>query len=116
MNTHQNATQAYAAASRNRSLREQEADVFRHANLVLKRAREAGGGAEARAIADNDRLWSLVLDLVRDPTNTLPVPLRTGIVSIGLAVRRELRHSAPNLDFVSAVNETIAKGLAGLPE
>ncbi len=115
MSTSRNAAQAYAAAAGHRSLREQEADVFRHAGAALRHARAIGAAAEARAVADNDRLWSMVLDLVRDPTNALPVPLRAGIVSIGLVVQRELRGVAPDVDFVAAVKETIARGLAGSP-
>lgn len=111
MNASRNAAHAYAAASAHRSLREQEADVFRRAGTALRRGRDLDHIGQARAVADNDRLWSMVLDLVRDPGNALPPPLRAGIASVALAVQRELRASTPDIDFVAAVNENMAKGL-----
>jgi flagellar biosynthesis regulator FlaF len=108
-----NAARAYAVAATRRSLREQEADVFRHASAVLRRARTGSAPAQARALADNDRLWTLVLDLVRDPDNALPGPLRAALASVGRVVQRELRADSPDIEFVVAINENIARGLAG---
>ena len=68
---------------------------------------------QVRAIAENEQLWTLVIDLLRDPGNPLPPPLRGSMISVGLAVRRELGVEAPNLDFVIGVNEQFAAGLAG---
>ena len=115
MNSHQTAARAYRAASESRSLREQEADVFRHASRVLRAARTAGPVAQARAVADNRRLWSLVTILVRDEENQLPVPLRAQLASLSLAVQRELDGPDPDFDFVVGINENIAAGLAGEP-
>ncbi len=106
------AARAYAAASANRSLRHQEADVFRRVNLALRRAHHGSEIARARAIADATRLWTAVVDLVRDPDNQLPPPLKGAIASVGLAVQRELRAAAPNLEFVVEVGENLAAGLA----
>lgn len=113
MNTQRSAVLAYAAAAGHRGFRQQEADVFRHASALLRRGQQSGPLAQARAVADNDRLWTLVLDLVRDPANALPEKLRAGIASIGLVVQRELRARSPDLDFIAAVNESIARGLSG---
>ena len=44
-----------------------------------------------QAIADNRRLWMTVTDLMRDPLNALPPDLRASIVSVGLAVQREMQ-------------------------
>ncbi|MDA8252816.1 MAG: flagellin assembly protein, partial [Rhodospirillales bacterium] len=96
-----------------RDPRAQEAEVFRHANAVLRQASDGDARARLRALADNERLWSAVIDLVRDPQNALPPPLRAAIVSVGLAVQRELRAAAPDFGFLIAVNENIAAGLAG---
>ncbi|MGH7121245.1 MAG: flagellar biosynthesis regulator FlaF [Acetobacteraceae bacterium] len=104
---------AYGAAAAARSGREREADVFRRANGALKAARNGSGTEQVRAISDNRRLWSAVLDLVFDPASPLPAPLRGAIASIGLAVQREVGRDVPNLDFLIAVNENIAAGLAG---
>ena len=103
---------AYAAAAAARDPREQEADVFRHANAVLRRARDGDARARIRALADNDRLWGAVIDLLRDPQNALPTPLRAAIVSVGLAVQRESRAAQPDFGFLIAVNENIAAGLS----
>ncbi len=110
------ASRAYAASAANRPVREQEADVFRRVNAALRHARTPAGtanrAATSRALADNERLWAAVIDLVRDPANALPAPLRASIASIGLAVQREMRTASPDLDFLLAINESIAAGLA----
>jgi flagellar protein FlaF len=107
------AARAYAAAAAHRSLREQEADVFRRANAALRAAREKGPIPRVRALADNRRLWITVLDLLRDPANALPAGLRASIISVGLAVQRELERDEPDLEFLIAINESIAAGLSG---
>jgi flagellar biosynthesis activator protein FlaF len=107
------ATRAYQAAAESRSLREQEADLFRYANAVLRTSRNSTPMARIRAVADNKRLWSLVNVLVRDNDNQLPASLRAQVVSLGMAVMRELDRSEPDFDFVIGINENIAAGLAG---
>jgi flagellar protein FlaF len=107
------ATRAYQAAATHRTQREQEADVFRRATGALKTARDADPLQRVRAIADNRRLWTTVADLMRDPQNELPVELRAGIVSMGLAVQREMDRDSPDFDFLITVNDNMAAGLAG---
>jgi flagellar biosynthesis activator protein FlaF len=106
------AAQAYEVASSHRSQREQEADVFRRATGALKAAQESGSIPRVRAIADNRRLWATVADLMRDPLNSLPEDLRAAIVSVGLAVQREMDRDSPDFDFLIAINENIAAGLS----
>jgi len=106
------AAQAYESAASHRSQREQEADVFRHALGALRTARDETPIARLRAIADNRRLWLTIADLMRDPANALPTELRAAIVSVGLAVQREMDRDSPDFDFLIAVNENIAAGLA----
>jgi flagellar biosynthesis regulator FlaF len=112
MSAHQHAAQAYRSAASHRSLREQEADVFRRANGALRAARDASAADRARAIADNRRLWLLVSDLVLDPDNALPVPLKAGLASIARTVQFEVRRPQPDFDFLIAINENIAAGLS----
>ena len=107
------ATRAYEVAATHRTEREQEADVFRRATGALKTARSADPIQRVRALADNRRLWLTVADLMRDPLNALPEELRAGIVSLGIAVQREMDRDSPDFDFLIAVNENIAAGLAG---
>ena len=83
--------------------------------LDLRRGQTEGGLAQAKALADNQRLWAMVLDLLRDPGNALPVPLRASIVSIGLCMQREMQKPEPDFEFMAVVNENIAAGLAGRP-
>jgi flagellar protein FlaF len=109
------ATRAYAASAAHRSLREQEAEVFRRANAALRESRGDGPLGRVRALADNGRLWTTVLDLVRDPDNSLPDGLRATIISVGKTVQREMQQDAPNFDFLISVNENIAAGLSGQP-
>lgn len=106
------AARAYQAAASHRSQRDQEADVFRRASGALKAARETGATAQSQAIADNRRLWLTVTDLMRDPQNALPPQLRASIVSVGMAVQREMASETPDLDFLIAINENIAEGLS----
>lgn len=115
MATLNTAARAYAATANARSHREQEADLFRRVSLVLRRALAEGGVAQSKALADNQRLWAMVLDLLRDPGNALPVPLRASIVSVGLTVQREMQKPEPDFEFMASVNENIAAGLAGQP-
>jgi flagellar biosynthesis regulator FlaF len=115
MPTTTQAIQAYRATNRFRSQREQEADVFRTVTAALKTARSGSAIRQVRALADNRRLWTMVVDLMADPRNALPVPLRASILSVGMTVQREMDGDAPNFDFLISINENIAAGLAGQP-
>jgi flagellar biosynthesis regulator FlaF len=115
MSNTSHAIQAYRTASRFRSQRDQEADVFRQAVAGLRRARGAAQIQQIRALADNRRLWMMVTDLMRDPTNALPEPLRASIISVGRSVQREMDLETPDFDFLIAINEDIAAGLSGQP-
>jgi flagellar protein FlaF len=109
------AARAYRAASAHRSLREQEADVFRRVTGALRAAREGTEMEQVKALADNTRLWMMVGDLLRDPDNALPAALRASVVSVGKALQREMQQPAPDLAFLIAVNEDITAGLSGVP-
>jgi flagellar biosynthesis regulator FlaF len=109
------AIQAYRATNRFRSQREQEADVFRTVTAALKTARAGSAIQQVRALADNQRLWTMVVDLMADPRNALPEALRASIVSVGMTVRREMEGDDPDFDFLISINENIAAGLAGQP-
>lgn len=111
MQTMTKAARAYDAAATHRSQSVQEADVFSRATGALKAARDSGPLPRIRAIADNRRLWLTVEDLMRDPLNALPQELRASIVSVGLAVQREIDRDSPDFDFLIAINENIAAGL-----
>ncbi len=116
MQTLTRAARAYETASAHRSPREQEADVFRRANGALRSGRNEGPIARVKALADNRRLWMTVVDLLRDPDNALPTDLRASMISVGLAVQREMNGDAPDFDFLIGVNENIAAGLAAMPQ
>jgi flagellar biosynthesis activator protein FlaF len=113
MKSAQNAAMAYANAASHRSLRDQEADLFKRVNYMLKSAHEGRKIDQVRAIADNRRLWSAVVDLLNDPDNALPQELRASIISVGRAVQREMQNPAPNFTFLIAINENMAAGLSG---
>ena len=105
-------TRAYQAAAEFRTPRQQEADVIRRATGALRHSADRGGIDRVRALADNRRLWSTLIDLMRDPDNALPPALRADIVSVGMAVQRDMDGPAPDFAFLIAVNETITAGLA----
>jgi flagellar protein FlaF len=113
MTAAQNAALAYKAAASHRSLRDQEADLFKRVNYVLQSASYGRRLDQVRAIADNRRLWTTVLDLLQDPENALPEELRAAIISVGRTVQREMASSAPNFSFLIGINENMAAGLAG---
>ena len=109
------AIQAYRTASRYRSQRDQEADVFRQAVAGLRGARNATPIRRIRALAGHPRRGLSVTALMRDPSNALPEPLRASIISVGLSVQREMDQDAPDFDFLIVINENIAAGLSGQP-
>lgn len=110
-----NAAQAYRKSATQRGLREQEADVFLRVNAVLRHAMRSDALARSKAVADNERLWISVMDLLRDPSNKLPLPLRASILSIGHTIRRECASGSPDLGFMVGINDQIAAGLSGSP-
>lgn len=103
--------QAYKAVSRHRSQRILEADIFRYANVGLNGAKCANPVQQVRALADNRRLWITIDNLLRDPNNVLPQPLKAGILSIGMTIQKEMKEEVPDLDFLISINESIVDGL-----
>ena len=112
MPTYRQAVQAYESATRYRSQREQEADVFRRTIASLKASQTASAIERIRALADNRRLWVTVNDLMYDPGNALPLQMRAQIVSVALAVQREMERDEPDFDFLIGINENFAAGLS----
>lgn len=115
MRTPAQALRAYAATAAARSPRQQEAEVFWRVNAFLRRAESAPARVQVRAVADNRRLWTAVMDLLRDPANALPASLRGSIISVGMAVQREMDKPNPDLRFLISINENIAAGLVSEP-
>jgi flagellar protein FlaF len=109
------ALNAYKAASQYRSQREQEADIFRQVNATLSAALGATPIQRVRALADNRQLWITVTGLMRDPANRLPESLKASLVSLGLAVQREMDCENPDFPWLISINELIAAGLSGNP-
>ncbi len=107
------AVQAYRKSASHRTLREQEADVFYRVNASLRAACKDKPAAVARAIADDERLWITLMDVLTDPANGLPEETRAAILSVGHAIRREFKSTTPDLAFLIDMNEQIAAGLAG---
>ena len=89
--------------------------MFHHAIIALKGAKGASSIQQVRALADNRRLWMMVSDLLRDPGNALPDPLKASIISVGLTVQHEMDQEAPDFDLLISINENIAAGVAGKP-
>ena len=108
-----NAIQAYRKSATHRSIREQEAGVFRLVNRTLRNAQTASPTVMARAVADNERLWVTLMDILGDPSNQLPDNTRAALLSVGHAVRREVKAAEPDLGFLITINDQIASGLSG---
>jgi flagellar protein FlaF len=109
------AATAYGATASLRPARNQEADIFRQVARALAAARKGRNVEQIRALADNRRVWLSVMDLMRDPANTLPEELRASIISLGLAVQRESEAETPDFEFLISVNQNMAAGLDGHP-
>ena len=106
------ASRAYQAAAESQSTRQREADIFRQTIGRLQASRAAGPIARVRALADNRRLWMTIADLMRDVDNNLPAETRAGILSVGIAVQREMDRDEPDFDFLITINRQIAEGLS----
>ncbi|MGI4940472.1 MAG: flagellar biosynthesis regulator FlaF [Janthinobacterium lividum] len=113
MAMYQAGARAYQAQAARRSLRDQEADVFRGVTGGL-RAAKTNPLLQGRAVADNVRLWLMLSDVLRDPANALPAKMRAEIVSVGQALLREMQRPEPDLDFLIHVNENLTAGLSGV--
>lgn len=89
--------------------------MLRRATGALRNSMQRGPVDRGRAVADNKRLWIAISDLMADPTNALPPETRGGIISLSIAVRREMDKADPDFGFLIRINETVTAGLAGEP-
>ena len=105
----------YGAVQRVRSLREQEADVLRRVNYMLKAALHADAIEKARALADNRRLWLATEAAMINPGNLLPEATRASIVSLGRLIQREIDSKEPDIAFLIEMNDQMIAGLSGDP-
>ena len=64
-----------------------------------------------RAIAEARRLWLHTATLCADPDNHLPQVLRAQIISVALAILREIDGESPNVAWLAEITRTIAEGL-----
>ena len=108
-------TRGYGATQRTRTLREQEADVFRRVNFGLKAALNGDAIDRARAIADNRRLWFAIEAALVNPENLLPEVTRVGIMRLGRGVQREMENPEPDIAFLININDQMIAGLSGDP-
>ncbi len=101
-----------AAYRQRRTAKQMEAEVFARATRSIKEAIvEPSPITQARAVADNRRLWDAVLMAVLDPSNQLPQGLRAQLAGLSRAVMRECESDNPDLGFIAEMNEQVAAGL-----
>ena len=108
-------TRGYGAAQRARTLREQEADVFRRVNYMLKAAIHANAIEKARALADNRRLWLAIETALVNPENQLPEATRLSILRLGRLIQKEVDAKEPDFNFLINMNDQMIAGLSGDP-
>ena len=108
-------TRGYGATQRTRTLREQEADVFRRVNYGLKAALNGDAVDRARAIADNRRLWLAIEVVLINPENQLAEVTRVGVLRLGRGVQREMENPEPDFAFLIEINDQMIAGLSGDP-
>jgi len=95
----------------------QEREIFSRVTHRLRLAHQKADPIEvARAISDNQVLWTVLIADLQNPANVLPPALKASIVSVGMAVMREMDKmgkSTIDYDFLIAVNQNIMDGLEG---
>ena len=91
-----------------------EADLFSRIAAQLEFAATLGplSPRRVRALADARRLWLHTATLCSDPENRLPRELRAQIISVAMAVLREIDSEAPDLTMLAETTRAIADGLA----
>lgn len=103
----------YARQADMLSDREKEALLFEkmRGRVLLARQADEFDLSRARTIADLRRLWAQVATLVGDPDNRLPLELRASIISIAMAMLRDIESGNPDLEAQAEVLGNFAAGL-----
>lgn len=96
-----------------RTLREQEAEVFREVTASLRSCLSDGASSRLEALARNRQLWTTLIGTLTEPGHKLPASLRGRLISIGLAVQREMQGKVPDFEFLIMINEQVMAGLKG---
>ena len=95
----------------------QEREIVARVTHRLKLAQQKNDPVEtARAVSDNQVLWTVLMADLQNPLNSLPPALKASIVSIGMAVMREMDRMGKgtlDYDFLITVNQNIMDGLEG---
>ncbi|KIU35583.1 flagellar biosynthesis regulator FlaF [Methylobacterium radiotolerans] len=97
--------------------REREREAFNRAIELMKRADAAEASAELRWEATSflQRLWSMLIDDLANPANSLPPQLRADLISIGLwnmsRSDQIVRGDASGFEPLIYVNTLIRDGL-----
>jgi flagellar protein FlaF len=117
------AQMAYVANSRSgatgRNPRAAEYDAFAIVTqqLSARQGREGTGiAALATALAENQRLWSVLAEDVALPSNSLPPRLREGIFYLYQFTRqhsRKVLDGQASVDVLVDINTAVMKGLRG---
>ena len=105
----------YGATQRVRTLREQEADVFRRVNYGLRAALNSDAIDRARAVSDNRRLWLAIEASMDNPDKLISEVTRVGIMRLGRGVQREMENQEPDIAFLIDINEQMIAGRSGDP-
>lgn len=104
---------SYLRQTETLSDREKEALLFEkmRGRVILAMRSSEFSLERAKVIADLRRLWSHIATLAADQDNKLPKEIRANIVSIALAMVRDLDEDKPDLDFQAEVLGNFAAGL-----
>ena len=99
------------------SPRQQEHEIIGRVNHRLRGIMKKSDPVElARAISDNQVLWTVLMADLQNPNNQLPPELKGMIISVGMAVMREMDQMgkrAVDIEFLVAVNQNLMDGLEG---
>ena len=89
--------------------------MLRCINHGLKATLNADAVDQARAIADNRRLWMALEAVVLHPANQLPEALEGSILDMSRMVKKEMDLQTRDIPFLITMNEQMIAALSGDP-
>ncbi|KZL17761.1 flagellar biosynthesis regulatory protein FlaF [Pseudovibrio axinellae] len=98
--------------------RGQERELFSLVIAQLQAAKELGNrsGEAAQALTSVHRLWTILIDDLGSPDNSLPASLRADLISIGIwcVKQADLIRTGNSEDFqgLIEINELVREGLS----
>jgi flagellar protein FlaF len=104
--------------------RDLEANLLSKSASNLQRVRDNWDNSTredlAAALRFNQRLWTVFMSSVTDPSSTLPVDVRENVANLGIFIAKhmlalQIEPAAQKLDVLININRQLAAGLRASP-